>query len=68
MFQVGHILQESFGGTFTNCGDTCLSFSGSPVGTSIVGELRRNIWFSANYPPEFVKYVLLLLLLLLAVV
>ncbi|CAG5131613.1 unnamed protein product [Candidula unifasciata] len=59
--QVGHILQESYGATFTTCKQQkdCLSFQPSMVGSGLLQEAKRLTWYSAAYNlPYFSSHIL----------
>ncbi|KAL8606747.1 hypothetical protein ACOMHN_018781 [Nucella lapillus] len=51
--KVGHILMESYGGRFRDCGDTCLSVYIVPYGTQLIGTPTRKVWIMTNYPAEY---------------
>ncbi|KAL8606746.1 hypothetical protein ACOMHN_018780 [Nucella lapillus] len=51
--KVAHILTESYGGKFTDCGDRCLSWYPIPLCTQLIGASTRKMWLSANYPVEY---------------
>ncbi|XP_011438553.3 putative amine oxidase [copper-containing] [Magallana gigas] len=51
------LLLKSFGGTLTNCGDTCLSYKYvSPMSVAISGRNRRLFWF---WMFQFVEFFIL---------
>ncbi|KAK7496909.1 hypothetical protein BaRGS_00011889 [Batillaria attramentaria] len=51
--EIGFILEESYGGKFTDCDDNCLAFYPTPVGTELLGYFQRQIWFWGLYPAEY---------------
>ena len=56
-FQVGEVLKDSYGGTFSDCSDRCLTFFPIPVGSRLSGDMnKRRIWFMANYPAVYYRY------------
>jgi hypothetical protein len=54
VLQLKTLLVESYGGTYTDCGDTCLTFYPTPLSTGLFGDIdQRKIWFWGNYPGEY---------------
>ncbi|KAL8606744.1 hypothetical protein ACOMHN_018778 [Nucella lapillus] len=51
--KIGHILMESYGGKFTDCGDRCLNYNPVMVGTQLVEAETRYMWIVATYPVEY---------------
>ncbi|XP_046373216.2 putative amine oxidase [copper-containing] [Haliotis rufescens] len=47
------LLRESYGGTFTACENTCLTFYAVPIGSRIVQQPVRKMWVIASHSVEY---------------
>ncbi|XP_041360403.1 putative amine oxidase [copper-containing] [Gigantopelta aegis] len=51
--ELGHILNDSFGATFTHCGDRCLTFYPIFVTSVLQNTIARRNWLTTLYDVEF---------------
>ncbi|XP_046335328.2 putative amine oxidase [copper-containing] [Haliotis rufescens] len=51
--KIGFILKESYGATFSDCGDRCLNFYPAPVGTGVSQVKVRKMWFTTSHSIEY---------------
>ena len=51
--EIGYILKESYGATFTNCKDKCLVFYPSPLSSAIMNKDVRKLWMYVSHGIEY---------------